>query len=221
MADKEKIDEKIEKMLKALNGTDTALATHTHHINMAAVTGLEALGYDDNGRLKFGRFDKTTDGKEGDGAKTVAEAANKYLNGILENRINSALGEGGRFSSKKLAPDELARLQSGGYFGISSQDIYEAAGQMKANFTPEALKKAFDKQIGQTQGVIKRTNLTLANDLERDKVLSYVGLDKGELKGSVNKDEVKPAHLLSLLDVYRKEKAIDKSTLEQLGIYKK
>ncbi len=218
MADKEKIDEKIEKMLKALKGTDTALATHTHHLNMATVRGIEALGYDENGRLKYNRFDKTEDGKEGDGAKTVSDAANKYLNGVLESRINAA--SKGKFDSKKLAADEIARIQSG-YFGVTSQDIYEAAGQMKAGFSPEALKKAFEKQIGQSQGVIKRTNLTLANDLERDKVLSYVGLDKGELKSSVNKDAIEPAHLLSLLDVYRKEKAIDKSTLEQLGLYKK
>jgi len=215
------IDETIEKTLKELKAGDRALATHTHQLNMAAVTGFDALGYDENGRLKLGRFDKTEDGKEGDGAKTVGDAANKYMNGIISARINGAIDGNGNYDAKKLAPDEAARLQGGGYFGVTAKEISNVASQLKENFTPEALKKNFEKEIGRVRKVIRESTLTQGDKLDREEVLKYVGLTKeNPLYEKVKVDDIKADHLLTLIDIYRQEKAITEPTLKQIGLYK-
>jgi len=169
---------------------------------------------DENGRLKYERFEKG-----GDGASVVAEAAAKYLGTILNQRLRRG-ADGLPYNVKRLAPDERARLENG-YFGITTQGISQAAAELKENFTPEALKKVFKETITQAQTAIRKTPLTLANTLDQEEVLKYVGLKKGHpLYDGARLEGVQPIQLLSLLDIYRNEKAVGKSALQQLGLYK-
>jgi len=218
------IDETIEKTIKALKGSDEALATHSHQVKMAAMLGMDALGYDSNGRLNYSRFEKDENGQPGDGAKVVGDAANKYMNKILTSRINAAIS--GDFSAKwnpkKLAEDEIARLQGSGYFGITAQEISEQAAELKERFTPEGLMKASKKQIERVQTVIRKTPLSIANSLDAAEVFKHVNLTEGNpLYNNLKRDDVTPIQLLSLLDVYRQEKAITQPVLEQMSLYKK
>lgn len=218
------IDETIEKTIKALKGSDEALATHSHQVKMAAMLGMDALGYDSNGRLNYSRFEKGKNGKPGDGAKVVGDAANKYMNKILTSRINAAISNdsAAKWNPKKLAEDEIARLQGSGYFGITAQEISEQAAEMKERFTPEILMKNNAKQIERVQTVIRKTPLSIANGLDADEVFDYVNLtETNQLYNNLKRDDVTPIQLLSLLDVYRQEKAITETMLKQMGLYRK
>lgn len=200
----------IDQVIKALEESEAAIRTLDHHLRAAAVYGLEALGLDEHGRLRFDRF------KE-DGVAVVAEAANKYLNDVLAERFNYAAGI--PVNPSKFAPDELSRLQ-GGYFGISSQDVTLAVRKLKEKFTPEALVEMYKGQIRVAKEQINKAPLSLAEKLDTDEVLEYVGLkgSSNPLSKRIAREKIEAPHLLALLDEYRLEKTIPESFLDKIGI---
>ena len=200
----------IDQVIDAIKGSERAVATQTHQLNKAAVDSFEALGYV-NGRLDFDRFNPGRDG-----AQVVAAAANNYLNGILNGRLQRAPGAGA------LAPDEEARLQMG-YFGMTSQDIATTVEEMKERFSPEALKKKYEKQIAFSRNAIFQAPIALAQDplITRDAVLARVGLGPGTpLNANVDVDKVNAPQYVQLLSEYVQEQAITKDTLKQFGLYR-
>ncbi len=204
----------IDEAIKAIEGSQAALRTLSHHHRAAAVYGLEALGLDDNGRLRFDRLKDS-----GDGVDAVAKAANNYLNGVLQSRLEHA-ASGSSVDVGRLSSDELARLQAG-YFGISSQDVTRAVGQLEEDFTPEALVKMFEQQIELAKGQINQAPLSVVRTLNKDAVLDYVGFGTSSPRyGNIDTAKIEAPHMLALLSQHQREKAVPDSFLKQIGVYK-
>jgi hypothetical protein len=208
------VEDRVNEIYAKMDGpVKRAMGTLNHNVRHAVESGIEGLGYDANGYIRFERLE----GENPDGIEAVKQAAHKYLANALDLQHRKATG-GVKYDVDKL--DEIGQARMFNWFGVSPDGIASVARQAKADFNPDAVMKAHEQSIAFAQMPILSSPTKIVNEIGTEPLLKYLGLGPDSpLRPGLRVNDVSSMHLLNLLQYFKEEKNIGKSVLEKMKLY--